>query len=106
MSEAEEKPELKITLLKSGSAGRRPAAGVAHRRRKDQCADFLLGPDVGPAARRRREGAAASGDALQRPDGHQPFVGRFPDLLAALYEDDDYKPVVKDYKAYVERVLK
>ena len=27
-------------------------------------------------------------------------------LTSPLYEDDGYEPVVKDYKAYVERVLK
>lgn len=27
-------------------------------------------------------------------------------ISSPLFEDDEYKPVVKDYKAYVERVLK
>ncbi len=27
-------------------------------------------------------------------------------ISSPLFEDEDYEPVVKDYKAYVERVLK
>ena len=63
---AEEISHFDITLLKSGPLG----------------GDQQLGSMIAP--RRGREGPAAHCDALQRPDGDQPLVGRFPDLVAAL----------------------
>ena len=74
--EIEELPDLRITLLKSGPLGGDQQLGFADRRRQDRRPDFLLGPHVGPAARRGRQGPAASGHALQR--ARRPSTVRRP----------------------------
>mgnify|MGYP001511072365 CR=1 FL=1 len=78
--ETEEKPELKITLLKSG-----PLGGDQH--------------DVDVKALLRLATLYNVPTAINRSSAD--FL-----ISSPLYEDDGYEPVVKDYKAYVERVLK
>ena len=87
--EAEEKPELKITLLNG----------------KIDALIFFWDPmsaqphDVDVKALLRLATLYNVPTAINRSSAD--FL-----ISSPLYEDDDYEPVVKDYKAYVERVLK
>lgn len=73
-----------ITLLKSGPLGGDQQLGAMIARRRRRSADFFLGSDAGTTARCGCEGIAASGYALQRADGDQPFLGRLPDFVAPV----------------------
>ena len=98
-------PEASDHAAQVGPAGRRPAAGFAHCRRTHRRADLLLGSHVGPAARCRCQGAAALATLYNVPTAVNRSTADFL-ISSPLFEDESYKPVVKDYKAYIERVLK
>ena len=81
----EPKPELRITLLKSGPLGGYQQSAQPH--------------DVDVKALLRLATLYNVPTAVNRSSAD--FL-----ISSPLFEDDEYEPVVKDYKAYVERVLK
>ena len=103
--ETEEKPELKITLLKSGPLGVDQQLGSLIADGKINALIFFWDPmsaqphDVDVKALLRLATLYNVPTAINRSSAD--FL-----ISSPLYEDDGYEPVVKDYKAYVERVLK
>ena len=103
--ETEEKPELKITLLKSGPLGGDQQLGSLIADGKINALIFFWDPmsaqphDVDVKALLRLATLYNVPTAINRSSAD--FL-----ISSPLYEDDGYEPVVKDYKAYVERVLK
>lgn len=103
--EAEENPELKITLLKSGPLGGDQQLGSLIADGKINALIFFWDPmsaqphDVDVKALLRLATLYNVPTAINRSSAD--FL-----ISSPLYEDDGYEPVVKDYKAYVERVLK
>ena len=103
--ETEEKPELKITLLKSGPLGGDQQLGSRIADGKINALIFFWDPmsaqphDVDVKALLRLATLYNVPTAINRSSAD--FL-----ISSPLYEDDGYEPVVKDYKAYVERVLK
>lgn len=101
----EPKPELRITLLKSGPQGGDQQLGALIAGGKINALIFFWDPvsaqphDVNVKALLHLATLYDVPTAINRSSA---------DCLISspLFEDDDYKPVVKDYKAYVERVLK
>jgi len=104
-AEDEPKPELRITLLKSGPLGGDQQLGSLIADGKIHALIFFWDPmsaqphDVDVKALLRLATLYNVPTAINRSSA---------DCLISspLFEDDEYKPVVKDYKAYVERVLK
>ena len=94
--ETEEKPELKITLLKSGPLGGDQQLGSLIADGKINALIFFWDP---MSALLRLATLYNVPTAINRSSAD--FL-----ISSPLYEDDGYEPVVKDYKAYVERVLK
>ena len=99
--ETEEKPELKITLLKSGPLGGDQQLGSLIADGKINALIFFWDQphDVDVKALLRLATLYNVPTAINRSSAD--FL-----ISSPLYEDDGYEPVVKDYKAYVERVLK
>ena len=103
--ETEEKPELKITLLKSGPLGGDQQLGSLIADGKINALIFFWDPmsaqphDVDVKALLRLATLYNVPTAINRSSAD--FL-----ISSPLYEDDGHEPVVKDYKAYVERVLK
>lgn len=103
--EEEVKPELKITLLKSGPLGGDQQLGSLIADGKINALIFFWDPmsaqphDVDVKALLRLATLYNVPTAINRSSAD--FL-----ISSPLYEDDEYEPVVKDYKAYVERVLK
>lgn len=103
--EAEEKPELKITLLKSGPLGGDQQLGSLIADGKINALIFFWDPmsaqphDVDVKALLRLATLYNVPTAINRSSAD--FL-----ISSPLFEDDGYEPVVKDYKAYIERVLK
>ena len=99
------KPELKITLLKSGPLGGDQQLGSLIADGKINALIFFWDPmsaqphDVDVKALLRLATLYNVPTAINRSSAD--FL-----ISSPLYEDDGYEPVVKDYKAYVERVLK
>ncbi len=105
-TEAEEIiPELRITLLKSGPLGGDQQLGSLIADGKINALIFFWDPmsaqphDVDVKALLRLATLYNVPTAVNRSTAD--FL-----ISSPLFEDDDYEPVVKDYKAYVERVLK
>ena len=96
--ETEEKPELKITLLKSGPLGGDQQLGSLIADGKINALIFF-GDPMSAQALLRLATLYNVPTAINRSSAD--FL-----ISSPLYEDDGYEPVVKDYKAYVERVLK
>ena len=103
--ETEEKPELKITLLKSGPLGGDQQLGSLIADGKINALIFFWDPmsaqphDVDVKALLRLATLYNVPTAINRSSAD--FL-----ISSPLFEDAGYVPVVKDYKAYVERVLK
>lgn len=101
----EPKPELRITLLKSGPLGGDQQLGSLIADGKISALIFFWDPmsaqphDVDVKALLRLATLYNVPTAINRSTAD--FL-----ISSPLYEDDDYEPVVKDYRAYVERVLK
>ena len=101
----EPKPELRITLLKSGPLGGDQQLGSLIADGKINALIFFWDPmsaqphDVDVKALLRLATLYNVPTAVNRSSAD--FL-----ISSPLFEDDDYEPVVKDYKAYVERVLK
>ncbi len=97
--------ELKITLLKSGPLGGDQQLGSMIADGKISALIFFWDPmsaqphDVDVKALLRLATLYNVPTAINRSSAD--FL-----ISSPLYEHDDYRPVVKDYKAYVERVLK
>ena len=103
--ETEEKPELKITLLKSGPLGGDQQLGSMIADGEISALIFFWDPmsaqphDVDVKALLRIATLYNVPTAINRSSAD--FL-----ISSPLFEDEEYEPVVKDYKAYVERVLK
>ncbi|WP_418991247.1 methylglyoxal synthase [Alistipes sp.] len=103
--EDEPKPELRITLLKSGPLGGDQQLGSLIADGRISALIFFWDPmsaqphDVDVKALLRLATLYNVPTAINRSTAD--FL-----ISSPLYEDDDYEPVVKDYRAYVERVLK
>lgn len=101
----EPKPELRITLLKSGPLGGDQQLGSLIADGKISALIFFWDPmsaqphDVDVKALLRLATLYNVPTAINRSTAD--FL-----ISSPLYEDDEYEPVVKDYRAYVERVLK
>lgn len=101
----EPKPELRITLLKSGPLGGDQQLGSLIADGKINALIFFWDPmsaqphDVDVKALLRLATLYNVPTAVNRSSAD--FL-----ISSPLFEDDEYEPVVKDYKAYVERVLK
>ena len=101
----EPKPELKITLLKSGPLGGDQQLGSLIADGKINALMFFWDPmsaqphDVDVKALLRLATLYNVPTAINRSSAD--FL-----ISSPLFEDDEYAPDVKDYKAYVERVLK
>lgn len=98
------KPELRITLLKSGPLGGDQQLGSLIADGRINALIFLWDPmsaqphDVDVKALLRLATLYNVPTAINRSTAD--FL-----ISSPLYEDDDYQPDVKDYKSYVERVL-
>lgn len=98
-------PDLCITLLKSGPLGGDQQLGSLIADGKIDALIFFWDPmsaqphDVDVKALLRLATLYNVPTAINRSTAD--FL-----ISSPLFEDDDYEPVVKDYKAYVERVLK
>ena len=98
-------PELEITLLKSGPLGGDQQLGSMIADGKIHALIFFWDPmsaqphDVDVKALLRLATLYNVPTAVNRSSAD--FL-----ISSPLFEDDDYHPVVKDYKAYIERVLK
>ena len=103
--EIEELPDLRITLLKSGPLGGDQQLGSLIADGKINALIFFWDPmsaqphDVDVKALLRLATLYNVPTAVNRSSAD--FL-----ISSPLFEDDEYEPVVKDYKAYVERVLK
>lgn len=103
--ETEPKPELQITLLKSGPLGGDQQLGSLIADGKIDALIFFWDPmaaqphDVDVKALLRLATLYNVPTAINRSTAD--FL-----ISSPLYEDDDYRPDVKDYRSYVERVLK
>ncbi|WP_366509370.1 methylglyoxal synthase [Alistipes sp.] len=103
--EIEEILDLKITLLKSGPLGGDQQLGSLIADGKINALIFFWDPmsaqphDVDVKALLRLATLYNVPTAINRSSAD--FL-----ISSPLFEDDEYVPVVKDYKAYVERVLK
>ncbi|MFR1290538.1 MAG: methylglyoxal synthase [Alistipes finegoldii] len=101
----EELPDLRITLLKSGPLGGDQQLGSLIADGKIDALIFFWDPmsaqphDVDVKALLRLATLYNVPTAINRSSAD--FL-----ISSPLFEDDGYVPVVKDYKAYVERVLK
>lgn len=98
------KPELRITLLKSGPLGGDQQLGSLIADGRINALIFFWDPmsaqphDVDVKALLRLATLYNVPTAINRSTAD--FL-----ISSPLYEDDDYQPDVKDYKSYVERVL-
>ncbi len=98
-------PELQITLLKSGPLGGDQQLGSLIADGRIDALIFFWDPmsaqphDVDVKALLRLATLYNVPTAVNRSTAD--FL-----ISSPLFEDEDYKPVVKDYKAYIERVLK
>lgn len=103
--EEEETPELKITLLKSGPLGGDQQLGSLIADGKINALIFFWDPmsaqphDVDVKALLRLATLYNVPTAVNRSSAD--FL-----ISSPLFEDEEYVPVVKDYRDYVERVLK
>lgn len=103
--EGNQKPELQITLLKSGPLGGDQQLGSLIADGRINALIFFWDPmsaqphDVDVKALLRLATLYNVPTAINRSSAD--FL-----ISSPLFENDDYQPVVKDYKAYVERVLK
>lgn len=103
--EEEEMPELRITLLKSGPLGGDQQLGSLIADGKVDALIFFWDPmsaqphDVDVKALLRLATLYNVPTAVNRSSAD--FL-----ISSPLFEDDDYVPDVKDYRSYVERVLK
>lgn len=101
----EELLDLKITLLKSGPLGGDQQLGSLIADGRINALIFFWDPmsaqphDVDVKALLRLATLYNVPTAINRSSAD--FL-----ISSPLFEDDEYEPVVKDYKAYVERVLK
>lgn len=101
----EEMPELRITLLKSGPLGGDQQLGSLIADGKVDALIFFWDPmsaqphDVDVKALLRLATLYNVPTAVNRSSAD--FL-----ISSPLFEDDDYVPDVKDYRSYVERVLK
>lgn len=101
----EETPELKITLLKSGPLGGDQQLGSLIADGRINALIFFWDPmsaqphDVDVKALLRLATLYNVPTAVNRSSAD--FL-----ISSPLFEDDDYVPEVKDYRDYVERVLK
>ena len=99
-----ELPDLKITLLKSGPLGGDQQLGSLIADGKINALIFFWDPmsaqphDVDVKALLRLATLYNVPTAINRSSAD--FL-----ISSPLFEDEEYEPVVKDYKAYVERVL-
>lgn len=97
-------PELEITLLKSGPLGGDQQLGSMIADGKIHALIFFWDPmsaqphDVDVKALLRLATLYNVPTAVNRSSAD--FL-----ISSPLFEDESYKPVVKDYKAYIERVL-
>ena len=102
---AEPMPELQITLLKSGPLGGDQQLGSMIADGRISALIFFWDPmsaqphDVDVKALLRLATLYNVPTAVNRSTAD--FL-----ISSPLFEDDDYHPVVKDYREYVERVLK
>lgn len=100
-----EKPELRITLLKSGPLGGDQQLGSLIADGRINALIFFWDPmsaqphDVDVKALLRLATLYNVPTAINRSSAD--FL-----ISSPLFEDEAYEPVVKDYKAYVERVLR
>ncbi len=103
--EDEVQPELRITLLKSGPLGGDQQLGSMIADGKINALIFFWDPmlaqphDVDVKALLRLATLYNVPTAINRSSAD--FL-----ISSQLFEDDEYKPVVKDYREYIERVLK
>lgn len=98
-------PELEITLLKSGPLGGDQQLGAKIVDGEINALIFFCDPmsaqphDVDVKALLRLASLCNVPTAVNRATAD--FI-----ISSPLFEDDEYEPVVKDYRDYVERVLK
>lgn len=103
--EEEEMPELRITLLKSGPLGGDQQLGSLIADGRIDALIFFWDPmsaqphDVDVKALLRLATLYNVPTAVNRSTAD--FL-----ISSPLFEDEEYVPVVKDYRSYVERVLK
>lgn len=103
--DADESPELRITLLKSGPLGGDQQLGSLIADGRINALIFFWDPmsaqphDVDVKALLRLATLYNVPTAVNRSSAD--FL-----ISSPLFEDDDYVPEVKDYRSYVERVLK
>lgn len=103
-TEGNETPELEITLLKSGPLGGDQQLGSMIADGKIHALIFFWDPmsaqphDVDVKALLRLATLYNVPTAVNRSSAD--FL-----ISSPLFEDENYTPVVKDYKAYIERVL-